>query len=332
MTIGRALPTFSSYILKDGKPAEVGELFIGGRSIARGYLNLPEANKKFQRLDEFGRVFTTGDMVEYIEGTRNMKFCGRADRQIKINGYRLELDEVEVAIRKLDIVKEAVVVFKESILIAFIQPVPSAGCDLFLPTVLKPQLQKFGLPYYAVPSQIRVIKEFPRTVTGKLDNTNLFNVPVMNQSLNEDAEPLNATESIVARIFEDLLVLPINSCKRNDNFFEIGGDSGKAGIIVSRLRQNIDPKFGTIAVHNLYSAPTVGGLASVIDKNSDSNSSNKEELLKKLAPPIGTPRPRLVAFIQLLVSLVLMIIDGLHIYLVRITLYNYNSQSFNYKM
>ena len=78
VTIGSALPTFSSHILKDGKAADVGILFIGGKSLARGYLNLPEANKKFQIVEGLGRVFDTGDLTEYIEGTKNVKFCGRA--------------------------------------------------------------------------------------------------------------------------------------------------------------------------------------------------------------------------------------------------------------
>ncbi len=89
-----------------------------------------------------------------MQGTSNLKFCGRADRQIKINGYRLELDEVEIALRKLDIVKEAVVLFRESILIAFIQPLVGTDYELFASSALKPLLEKSSLPYYAFPSQV----------------------------------------------------------------------------------------------------------------------------------------------------------------------------------
>jgi hypothetical protein len=167
--------------------------------------------------------------------------------------------------------------------------------------------------------QIRLIKEFPRTITGKLDSTNLFQIPILNKrSSNEGTNTLTGTECIVARIFADLLLLPYESLTASDSFFDCGGDSGKAGLAVSRMRQLDDPKFGSVAVSDLYTSPTIGGLSKIIDGktllgseslNNDISSYVDNDII------IGVPRRKLCSLTQLIVGLILMWLDGLHMLL-----------------
>jgi acyl-coenzyme A synthetase/AMP-(fatty) acid ligase len=167
--IGPCLPGHQARILDaDGNEASQGELYLGGPCVARGYLNRPDLTaERFVQLPS-GRYYRTGDIVAVVNG--QLVFLGRADRQVKLRGYRIELDEVEHGLRGLDEIQNAVVALEEDrpghkVLVAY---VVARVDDLdFAERVRKLVAQK--LPKYMVPDVVHVLSELPVTVTGKID-------------------------------------------------------------------------------------------------------------------------------------------------------------------
>ena len=165
----------------DGQPVadgEVGELLIRGGTVMRGYWNQPEkTHKGFYRRPAFGFLedifYHTGDLVQ-LDEDGNYRYLGRKDRQIKTRGYRVELDEIEVALLSYPLVEEAAV-----------YPIPDGqGSNLIEASVVARQNAELDialltdhiskqLPPYAVPVNIYLLDAFPRTSTGKINRREL---------------------------------------------------------------------------------------------------------------------------------------------------------------
>jgi len=269
LPLGRPLPNIKVYILDTFfNPAPIGvigELYIGGEALARGYHERPATTAEKFIPDPFsgkagGRLYRTGDLARYFaDGT--IEFLGRADNQVKVRGYRIELGEIETALREHPLVRDAAVVAWEE---------PSSEVSLAAYVVAKPavstiergELRQFlsdKLPRHMLPGSFTVLDEIPLTPNGKVNRQAL---PKPERDARASLEvSKTATEEILAGIYEELL--GIGKVGVLDDFFELGGHSLLATRLLSRVRQ----RFGVeVALRKVFETPTVRGLAAQIDE------------------------------------------------------------------
>jgi amino acid adenylation domain-containing protein len=265
--IGRPLTNRTAYILdRRGEPVPLGvrgELYLGGASLARGYLHLPHLTAERFVPDPFGtkpgaRLYRTGDLVRYLPDG-NIEFLGRADRQVKIRGYRIETEEIEWAVKQHPAVREAIVIAREDEsrdkeLIAYVvagDPVSSAGLRNFM---------KGKLPEHMIPSAFVLLESLPLTPNGKIDRRALPARPRVGvKSKSDFVAPRDMLELQLCRIWEELLgVEPVDV---RDDFFELGGHS----LLAVRLMARVEQVAGrTLPLSALFTAPTVETLAGLL--------------------------------------------------------------------
>ncbi|MBI1216298.1 MAG: amino acid adenylation domain-containing protein [Alphaproteobacteria bacterium] len=222
--IGAPLPGVIYHILDaEGREAQESELCIGGRQLADGYLNRPAltAQKFVLRCGE--RIYRTGDLVRR-HANGDIEFLGRLDRQVKINGQLVELEEVEGRIARLPGVARAAALKRSQngrdILAAFVCPAPGQALSA---AVLSSAL-KTCLPAWMVPASFEFLNEMPQTASGKIDYRALESiVPVPYGEEGKDFKPVTQEE-------EDLLaawqkVLKKTRIPADKSFFSLGGDS-----------------------------------------------------------------------------------------------------------
>ncbi|AZE62033.1 MULTISPECIES: non-ribosomal peptide synthetase [Pseudomonas fluorescens group] len=228
----------------------VGELYVGGKGVARGYLNRAELSAERFLEDPFndGRMYRTGDLARWLpEG--NLEYLGRNDDQVKIRGVRIELGEIESALAAHPAIKEAVVQCREGQLLAWF--IPREPVDI---QVLRAHLQS-ALPDYMVPAAYVCLEVMPLTANGKLDRKAL---PPPNPAAfvtRRFEAPQDGVETTLAQIWAELL--QVQQVGRQDHFFELGGHSLLAVQLVQRMRQA-----GLRAdVQVLFGQPTLAALA-----------------------------------------------------------------------
>jgi amino acid adenylation domain-containing protein/non-ribosomal peptide synthase protein (TIGR01720 family) len=237
LPIGRALSNLQVYVMMaDGelaRPGEVGEIYIGGVGVGRGYQG--ESRRTAERFVpdgwsgvQGGRLYRTGDLGMWNE-EGEMEFLGRVDEQVKVRGHRVEPGEVEAVLRSLGGVKEAAVVVREERLVGFVEGEGVEGEQL------RKQLRE-RLPEYLVPAAVVVLAELPRTAGGKLDRPRLPAKVEVERETAETEKPQGRTEELLAEIWAE--VLGSSSVGRYDNFFELGGDSILTIQIAARARQH----------------------------------------------------------------------------------------------
>ncbi|MGD1154797.1 MAG: amino acid adenylation domain-containing protein [Terriglobia bacterium] len=267
--IGRPIANTQVYIL-DGRMQPVpigvvGELYIGGDGLARGYLNQPELTAEKFIPDPFrqhpgARLYRSGDVARYLPDG-NIEFLGRLDNQVKIRGFRVELGEIEAGLERHADVKTAAVVLREDEpgqkrLVAYI--VGRAGAA---PTTegLRSFLGR-SLPEYMLPSRFEFLEAMPLTASGKADRRAL---PAPGESRPEVGEafvaPRTELEEKVARIWCQLLRL--DRVGIYDNFFDLGGNSLLATRVISAVRTEFRTQ---VPLRRLFEMPTVAGLAPAI--------------------------------------------------------------------
>ena len=265
--IGQAIPFIRAHVLDDGlqpvPPGLDGELYLAGPALARGYLGRPDLTaERFvphpQALRAGERLYRTGDRVRWWPDGR-IDFLGRKDQQVKIRGFRIELGEIEARLLSHAGVREAAALVREDRpgerrLVAYVLPrgdAPSAES-------LRQHLAR-ALPEHQLPSAIVVLAAFPQTPNGKLDRQALPAPEAATRSAY--LAPRNASESLIAAIWCD--VLGTDRVGVHDNFFELGGHSLVATQVITRMRRS----FGIeLPVHELFSAPTVAGLAQAVQR------------------------------------------------------------------
>jgi amino acid adenylation domain-containing protein len=246
----------------------LGEGYIAGICVARGYLRSDLTAERFLP-DPYGppgsRMYKTGDILRFREDG-NIVFCGRADRQIKLRGFRVEPGEIETVIRSEPEASEAVVVAlgedpsRPDRLVAYV--VPRQGMtSADLSAALLPRLRA-RLPHYMIPSAIVALERIPLTATGKIDHKALPHPTrdVTTPSATNVA-PRTPSEEAVALTFSELLGVP--SVGVQDDFFALGGHSLLAHRLVARIKERLGV---SIAERILFEAPTVEKLAARIDE------------------------------------------------------------------
>jgi natural product biosynthesis luciferase-like monooxygenase protein len=268
--IGRPVANTQIYIL-DGfgqpvPPGVPGELCIGGSGVSRGYLHRPELTaERFVEVpfapSGTARCYRTGDLARHLADGR-VEFLGRADRQIKIRGYRVELDEIENLLAGHPDIRQAAVTIRgasaeEARLVAYVvsadtQPSPDLAS-------LRQHLRS-QLPEYMVPVEFVVLEHLPLTPNGKVDRKALPEPTATVAAAEEFVLPETPTEKALAELWKR--VLRVERVGTRDNFFTLGGHSLLAMQLVGQVRE----RFGVdLPLRNLFERPTVGGLAEAID-------------------------------------------------------------------
>ncbi|MDZ8136599.1 MAG: amino acid adenylation domain-containing protein [Nostoc sp. DedQUE04] len=270
--IGRPVDNTQIYVLNGHlKPSPVGvigELYVGGEGLARGYLNRLELTQERFINNPFvpgTKLYKTGDLARYLNDG-NLEYLGRRDDQVKIRGFRVELGEIVAAIAQHPDVRESVVINQDqaqdsSRLIAYIV---TDKQDIV--TELLPKLQQ-KLPNYMIPSAFVVLDAIPLTPNGKVDKrslsaSTLATDQVIRQNVTQSfVAPRNFTELGLVKIWENLLnTQPIGV---TDNFFDVGGHS----FLAVRLMAQIYDRFGhNLPLSNLFENPTIEKLATIVSQ------------------------------------------------------------------
>jgi amino acid adenylation domain-containing protein/non-ribosomal peptide synthase protein (TIGR01720 family) len=258
--IGVPDPNTRVYVLDETlrpvPPGVVGELYVSGRGLARGYLNKSALTASRFVACPFGppgtRMYRTGDRARWRRDG-NLDFFGRVDDQVKIRGFRIELGEIEAVLAGHPAVRQAAVVVDNARLVGYV--VPRAE----LPD-LRAHAALF-LPEHMVPSAIVALDgPLPLTPNGKLDRRAL---PAVDwAALVGDDRPTTAAEQRLATVFAEVLDLPTVGV--HDNFFALGGHSMAAMRLVGRVRA----VFGVdVTIRDIFDAPTVVALAAVLSSS-----------------------------------------------------------------
>ncbi|WNV84491.1 non-ribosomal peptide synthetase [Umezawaea sp. Da 62-37] len=264
--IGRAVRNTRLYVLGDDLrpvPAGVaGELYVGGTGVGRGYLGDRAKTALAFMADPFGgpgaRMYRTGDRV-VLRTDGQLEFLERRDHQVKIRGHRIELGEVEAALRTADVVGDAAVAVGSDQgghkrLIGYVVPAPGdTGFDV---AAVRKHLAR-ALPDYMVPSAIVVLDALPLTPNGKVDRKALPAPDFVAQP--RARGPRNPVEEILCGVFAEVLGAPEVGVE--DDFFDLGGHSLLATRVVSRVRTVLDVE---LPVRSLFEARTVAGLAKLV--------------------------------------------------------------------
>ncbi|WP_275431010.1 amino acid adenylation domain-containing protein, partial [Pseudomonas frederiksbergensis] len=241
----------------------VGEIYIGGRGVAKGYLNRPELTAQAFIADPFSDepgalLYRTGDLGRWLsEG--QLECLGRNDDQVKIRGFRIELGEIEAKLAACAGVKDTVVLVRadesgEKRLVAYVVAQPEVTLTV---AWLREQLSA-SLSEYMVPSAFVILPVFPLTLNGKIDRKALP-APQADAFASQAYEaPQGEIEQTLAGLWADLL--NVEQVGRRDNFFELGGHSLLAMRLIERMRQ-VDL---AVDVRVLFSQPTLLALAAAV--------------------------------------------------------------------
>jgi amino acid adenylation domain-containing protein len=267
--IGRPIANTQIYVLDQffnpSPTSVVGDLYLGGVSLARGYVNKAALTAQKFIPNPFSeepgaRLYKTGDLARILT-SGEIEFLGRADHQVKIRGFRVETEEVEAAFGQCPFVQESVVLARKD----------SSGANSLAAYVVAgdreratvQQLREFlgeRLPAYMIPSTLVLLDALPLTPNGKVDRKALLALEVARPRTEiEFVAPQTAAQELVAEVWSK--VLGIERIGVRDNFFELGGHSLLATQIVVRLREifRVDLPVGT-----LFEAPTVEGLVNLL--------------------------------------------------------------------
>lgn len=263
----------------------IGELLICGPSVSQGYRNDNEKKEeKFICLNpnndfENEKIFyKTGDLVK-IDESKCIQFLGRIDRQVKINGYRVELENIEAILKKLTDIRDAAVFYiehnRKEYLIAAIET-----DVLDISTKKLKNEMKVYVPEYMIPRIMISFNEFDVTPNGKKDLNSIKNkiIENMNEVKCNATNISTDTESVIEKLFKESIEFIDGSFDRESNFYDLGGNSLGAIQLIAQLQDLGYP----VTALSFFKEPTVNGLVKLLNKNSLYESKNDSSLHKNI--------------------------------------------------
>ncbi len=279
ITIGRPIDNTQIYILNEQlglvTEGDIGEIFIGGEGVAKGYLNRPELTASRFAEDVYSEVpgkkmYRTGDVGRFLKNGE-IEFLGRADHQVKIRGHRVELGEIESQLSRQENISQAVVIAREDQpgnqqLVAYvIAPLVNENNTKEWISTWKTALKE-ALPPFMVPAQIVLLPEFPLTPNKKIDRKALPKPDDATTDINAGfVSPRTNIEKLVSDIWCE--VLNLSAISIYDNFFEIGGHSLSAVQIMARLEKETGQR---LPLASLFESPTIESLALLLQMDGQS--------------------------------------------------------------
>ncbi|MBL7498852.1 amino acid adenylation domain-containing protein [Frankia sp. CN7] len=299
------------YVLDDRlrlvPPGTVGEIYIGGGQLARGYLRRPGLTASRFVADPVrpggGRVYRTGDLGRW-NADGELEFVGRADEQVKIRGFRVELGEIGAVLARHPEVRQCVVVATTAerlgtVLVAYVVPESHRSAERWQrewagPDGLEGQLRDHlarALPAHMVPTAFVRVGQIPVTANGKVDRAALP-APDLD-TRRPDREPSTATERLMCAAFAE--TLGRDQVGVDAGFFELGGHSLLATSLLSAVETRIGVR---LRLADAFEAPTPAGLAALVDARLAGAAPDRPELPRIVARPDRPERPPL-SFAQL---------------------------------
>ncbi len=278
LRLGTPLANTQFYVLSErGQLAAIGttgELFIAGGGLARGYWSRPELTQEKFCANPFslGRIYASGDLARRrADGT--IELLGRTDFQVKLRGYRIELQEIEAALQADPQVRDAVVTAHVGAaaatqLIAYVTSEEGEEAEA-LSERLAHTLRK-TLPEYMIPAEFVVLQQLPRTANGKIDRKALP-APSRAQSRKETTafvSPVTSTEKLLAKIWSE--VLELGSVGVTDSLFEVGADSLLIFRIAARAQREGLPVTATL----LFQQRTIAGVCEALEQSKVAHGAN----------------------------------------------------------
>ncbi|MDR1057670.1 MAG: amino acid adenylation domain-containing protein, partial [Coxiellaceae bacterium] len=273
--IGSPISNIQCYILDNNllplPIGVIGELYIGGVGVARGYLNQPQlTNERFipnpfaaekDKNNGYIRLYRTGDLVRWLPDG-NIEYIGRNDFQVKIRGFRIELGEIESALLKLPGIKQATVQVKDKETISgttkyLVAYYVSSSKEKITSESIVNHLSK-TLPDYMIPSAFMGLDSMPLTINGKLDRKALPDLEFTSQE--SYITPRSKLEHKLCETWQE--ILGVEKIGITDNFFSLGGDSIISIQMVSRARQ----RGILLDVKQVFNIPTIAGLLANVKK------------------------------------------------------------------
>ncbi|WP_316239475.1 amino acid adenylation domain-containing protein [Bradyrhizobium sp. SZCCHNR1015] len=268
--IGRAIPGADVILLdQNGDPVRdgaAGEIHIAGPGVALGYLRDPALTALRFVPDRFfgsagARLYKTGDLGRRGSGG-DIEFLGRTDNQLKVRGFRVQLEEIEAIALTCSGVRACAAVAKyaaggELKIVLYLEADPGIGVD----SNRVVESLAVELPKHMRPAEVNVLDHLPRGQTGKVDRTALASIVSEGDHSSGGHEPLGNAERIIAAIWKDLL--RVEYIYRDDDFFQLGGHSLLATQAVARIRAAMGVE---LPVHLLFEATTLRALASMAEQ------------------------------------------------------------------
>lgn len=278
--IGRPMANTSVYVLDRNAcllpSGAIGELYIGGAGVAKGYVNLPELNQQKFVDNPFSRpssprLYRSGDIVRWNDSGQ-LEFIQRLDEQIKVRGFRVELGDIQAQINQIHNVDSALVIVKtvadSQQLVAYIRPEPvmfsdlEKGSDISAGYIsaIRASLRE-SLPEYMIPVAFILVEKWPLTLSGKIDRKALPE-PQIHSLTDEFIAPDTANEKLLVVIWAHLLKLDEDKISTHVSFFDLGGHSLLSVRLVSEIRQQFAVE---LAVKTIFNAATINALAVSIE-------------------------------------------------------------------
>ncbi len=297
--IGKPLANRQAYVL-DGhlEPVPIGvigELYVGGAGVTRGYWKRSALTAERFIADPFcqlrgGRLYKTGDLARWsMRG--ELEFLGRADDQVKLRGFRIELGEIRVRLLEIDSVDDAIVTVRKNgrgdpTLVAYVVPADSNGSEPQLVETCSRHLAA-RLPEYMVPAVFVMLQELPLTPNGKIDRAAL---PAPPETLAPDyVAPNSELQCRLAQLWQEVLQLPAAS-SITANFFDLGGHSILAMRLLARVRQ----EYGVaLPIQSLFSAPTLEAFACLVAQADENRQPSMRPASRKEPLPLSFGQQRL---------------------------------------
>jgi amino acid adenylation domain-containing protein len=297
VSIGLPIANTQAYVLDDlMEPVPVGavgELYIGGLGLARGYIGQPSLTAAAFLPNPFShepgqRLYRTGDLARH-QHDGSIILLGRRDTMVKLRGHRIETSEIEVCLAQSDLMRRAVVVLREDAvlgsvqeprLVAYVQlERPESIVDQNVAARMRTDLRRM-LPEYMIPAVFMVVTEFPTTASGKVDRRALPAPPSTRAQVRTPfVAPRTAVETQLAELWAELL--GIDHVGIRDNFFELRGHSLLGIRMIARVRDAFNAE---VPLRAVFESPTVAELALRIEMNQSSGATHNV--------PAITRRPR----------------------------------------